>query len=811
MKNFPPLNPLLCSILFILFSHQVFAQQASIQTIDLGDGECYATFMEPDEYENEVKRVLVKAATQTVEEIPAEYELVNEEVLVEPERVELIPVPAVYKTVEEKVMLKPEKKRRIKKPATYETVTEQIMVKEAYKKLVIVPAVFEDVVERVLVQEEEKKLINIPAEYENVTEQILVKEASNRLVKIPAEFDVVTEQYEKTPASTRKVILTPKYKTETERVMVRPASTKWVEKNNGANCLSANPADCRIWCLLEVPAEYQTVTKQINIGCDGSGVKNSGCIKEETIPAEYGTRTKRVIKKKDTTRSEAIPAEYSQFVKSVLKNPATTKEEIIPAVYKNITKRVVKTPATTKEELVPAVYDTYQKRVVKEPEHFVEEIIPAEYKTITKRVLVSEATVKENIIPAKYDKITKRVLKANADTKVTELPEEYKEVVERKLKKKGDLVWRRILCDKHLVSDVVRQIQESLKANGYHPGPIDNILGPKTKAAIRQFQLENGFLTGPIDLETAVALGVSVPNYEKPLGSNEAYAENKKSGNNEPIVLATVLSKAGVPPANTGGTSTGNSNSTTDKLAAAEKAAKEKAADRATKAKEEADKKAKEAADKAAEEAKSAAKEKEAAAESKAKEEADKNDDDNDGGSSSMSSGETEMLREVNLMRANPAAYVKHVEEYLKKIDEDTFWDASYKAQEKAAGMELIAELKALGPLSQLKAHDGLYKASQGHGKDLQKIGRVQHVGSDGRHPHERVQQDAKLANGTENIVGGGKDVRESVIMLLVDSGIPNRGHRKALLDPRWTHGSCHSVGFIGQQNDCWIQMFGIK
>jgi peptidoglycan hydrolase-like protein with peptidoglycan-binding domain len=34
----------------------------------------------------------------------------------------------------------------------------------------------------------------------------------------------------------------------------------------------------------------------------------------------------------------------------------------------------------------------------------------------------------------------------------------------------------------------VKQLQEALKSKGHDPGPIDGIMGPKTQAALRDYQ-----------------------------------------------------------------------------------------------------------------------------------------------------------------------------------------------------------------------------------------------------------------------------------------------------------------------------------
>jgi peptidoglycan hydrolase-like protein with peptidoglycan-binding domain len=49
----------------------------------------------------------------------------------------------------------------------------------------------------------------------------------------------------------------------------------------------------------------------------------------------------------------------------------------------------------------------------------------------------------------------------------------------------------------------VRQAQETLKNQGQDPGPIDGIMGPRTRQALREFQGANGLeQTGTLDAAT---------------------------------------------------------------------------------------------------------------------------------------------------------------------------------------------------------------------------------------------------------------------------------------------------------------------
>ncbi len=53
-----------------------------------------------------------------------------------------------------------------------------------------------------------------------------------------------------------------------ELVEVEPAREDWVQKKADRNCLSANPNDCLVWCLVEVPAKIDTLVIQAaKMGC----------------------------------------------------------------------------------------------------------------------------------------------------------------------------------------------------------------------------------------------------------------------------------------------------------------------------------------------------------------------------------------------------------------------------------------------------------------------------------------------------------------------------------------------------------------
>jgi len=55
----------------------------------------------------------------------------------------------------------------------------------------------------------------------------------------------------------------------------------------------------------------------------------------------------------------------------------------------------------------------------------------------------------------------------------------------------------------------VKSAQDALKAKGYDPGASDGAMGPRTRAAVRNFQKAEGLrATGRLDADTRTKLGV---------------------------------------------------------------------------------------------------------------------------------------------------------------------------------------------------------------------------------------------------------------------------------------------------------------
>ena len=161
--------------------------------------------------------------------------------------------------------------------------------------------------------------------------------------------------------------------------------------------------------------------------------------------------------------------------------------EQTPAEYKTVTRKAVQTPAQVKEVVVPAEYKTIKRQVIKTPASVTEIEVPAKYKTVTREVLVSPAREETVEVPGEYH------------------TEPYWIVADLG----GYTEWTEILCQEKTTVSVVQQLQQALKNRGYEVGPIDGVMGNKTRQALNKFQTDNNLPLGSLNIETLSLLAIS--------------------------------------------------------------------------------------------------------------------------------------------------------------------------------------------------------------------------------------------------------------------------------------------------------------
>lgn len=195
---------------------------------------------------------------------------------------------------------------RVFVPPTYESVKEDVLKREAAERIEIVPAVYGTAEETVLVKDGSEILEIVPATYKGLEERVMVKPATTHVVEVPAV-----------------------YETSTEEVLVKPAHTVW--KKGRGPIEKVDEGTGEIMCLVEIAAEYKTITKRT--------LKSPATTRVEEIPAQYKTVKRQVLDQPATVRKVEVPAEYSTVEVQTLVSPPQEKRIAIPAEYQTVAQR----------------------------------------------------------------------------------------------------------------------------------------------------------------------------------------------------------------------------------------------------------------------------------------------------------------------------------------------------------------------------------------------------------------------------------------------------------------------------------------
>lgn len=437
-------------------------QSAAAALPNAQPGECYAKVFVPSEYKTVTEEVVTSEASEKIEIVPAKWEWVEEKVLIKPASSKLVVVPAAFEKAQERVEIKPGHtewrngtgaKAVVADPSLSAAaralgIPASAKPGECYAEYLIAPEYKTETV-KVQVHDAFEKLEIIPAKFAASEERVVVKEAAQKVVEEPAIFE-----------------------TTQEKILVKPAYTTW--KTGTRPVEQIENAAGEIMCFVEVPAEYQTVSKRV--------LKNPAKSTKVEIPAEYQTLpTQKLVAAAEAKRAP-VTAQFKEIEKRTLVTDA------------KITWRLKGSPGPGKATgrvlcmaEVPAEYTSVPKQVIKQAAATKEVAIPAEYQTIRVRKLVSPASEKRTSIPAKTEVVTKRV-------KISD----------------GKLEWRPVLCEVNMSKNVVLGIQRALKSAGLNPGPIDGVIGTQTMVAVNAFQRSKGLATGGLTMDTIKALGVKI-------------------------------------------------------------------------------------------------------------------------------------------------------------------------------------------------------------------------------------------------------------------------------------------------------------
>ena len=150
---------------------------------------------------------------------------------------------------------------------------------------------------------------------------------------------------------------------------------------------------------------------------------------------------------------------------------------------------------------------------------------------------------------------------------------------------------------------------------------------------------------------------------------------------------------------------------------------------------------------------------------------------------------ENAVVYEINMARTAPRNYASFLEQFKKYYDGKLLKlpKKTPILTEEGVGavVEAIRFLRSMKPTSPLNPSRGMSWGARDHVKDQGSSGSSQHKGSDGSQPWDRVNRYGTWEKSiAENISYGSDKARNMVIGLIVDDGVPSRGHRKNIFNP---------------------------
>ena len=179
--------------------------------------------------------------------------------------------------------------------------------------------------------------------------------------------------------------------------------------------------------------------------------------------------------------------------------------------------------------------------------------------------------------------------------------------------------------------------------------------------------------------------------------------------------------------------------------------------------------------------------------------------------SATPSAFEADVFAELNIFRADPAAFAEELRDYRPRFDgklliaEGDEGD-SMTHEGVAAVDEAIRALRSEGPRPKLAWSDALQRAAADHVAAQSRSGSVGHY-SNGRDPGARMTARGGGPYVNEVITYGRRAPVGVIDQLLIDDGVPGRGHRFSLLrgDHRYAGVACG--GHPRYQSMCVILM----
>jgi len=147
------------------------------------------------------------------------------------------------------------------------------------------------------------------------------------------------------------------------------------------------------------------------------------------------------------------------------------------------------------------------------------------------------------------------------------------------------------------------------------------------------------------------------------------------------------------------------------------------------------------------------------------------------------------LLAELNAVRADPVGYALSLRQLRRHYDGKLFdpprGQAVMTDEGVAALDDAIQFLERQAPLEPVSLAEPLNRSALVHALDQERTGRLGHNGSDGSTFSQRISREGSWQGmAAENIAYGLNDAPGVVRQLIIDDGVPERGHRTNIFAP---------------------------
>ena len=165
-----------------------------------------------------------------------------------------------------------------------------------------------------------------------------------------------------------------------------------------------------------------------------------------------------------------------------------------------------------------------------------------------------------------------------------------------------------------------------------------------------------------------------------------------------------------------------------------------------------------------------------------------------------LTEAEKDVILELNKVRSNPKKYAElYIQPMLKYFNGNKYSEPgkiTILTQEgTAAVQECVTALSNAESIGILTPEKGLYLAAKDHAADQSKTGQTGHVGTDGSKMSDRAKRYGDTHGALGETISYGRNTGLGIIVqLLVDDGVPSRGHRAIIMNGTYTQAGL-SVG----------------